>query len=260
MRLRGAGVLSAEPGRGDRSRRRFHPPGTEPLHESEHRGQPVHRPFPPAWEIAFHQQACREEPGQAVAGVPEPGPRRRTRSWTGSRRANGSLVEIAKALSTGAEIIIFDEPTTSLTAGETERLFGTIQDLRRQGKSMIYISHNLGNVLQLADDIVVLRDGRVVDQGPREDFTVDTMISRMVGRDISQIFPSRASAAGRGDRPGGPGPVAAGDRQGYRSDAAQGRGAGALRAHGLGTHGTGPHPLRPGALRAGADSRRRRGL
>ncbi|HSV99588.1 MAG TPA: sugar ABC transporter ATP-binding protein [Sedimentisphaerales bacterium] len=104
------------------------------------------------------------------------------------------LVEIAKALSTGAEIILFDEPTTSLTAGDTERLFRIIQDLRRQGKSIIYISHNLGNVLELADEIVVLRDGRVVDQGPREGFTVDKMISRMVGRDISQIFPSRQSA------------------------------------------------------------------
>jgi ribose transport system ATP-binding protein len=103
------------------------------------------------------------------------------------------LVEIAKALSTGAEIIIFDEPTTSLTAAETERLFGIICDLRRQGKSMIYISHNLGNVLELADDIVVLRDGRVVDRGPRAEFTVEKMISRMVGRDLSQIFPSRGS-------------------------------------------------------------------
>ncbi len=101
------------------------------------------------------------------------------------------LVEIAKALSTGAEIIIFDEPTTSLTAGETERLFGIIGDLRGRGKSMIYISHNLGNVLELSDDIIVLRDGQVVDAGPRQDFTIDRMISRMVGRDISQIFPTR---------------------------------------------------------------------
>jgi ABC-type sugar transport system ATPase subunit len=103
------------------------------------------------------------------------------------------LVEIAKALSTGAELIIFDEPTTSLTTAETERLFGILQDLRRQGKSLIYISHNLGNVLELADEIVVLRDGRVVEAGPKRDFTIDKMISRMVGRDISQIFPTRES-------------------------------------------------------------------
>jgi ribose transport system ATP-binding protein len=103
------------------------------------------------------------------------------------------LVEIAKALSTGGEIIIFDEPTTSLTAAETQRLFDIIQDLRQQGKSMVYISHNLGNVLELADDIVVLRDGRVVDAGPGRDFTIDRMISRMVGRAIDQIFPTRES-------------------------------------------------------------------
>ena len=58
---------------------------------------------------------------------------------------------------------------------------------------MIYISHNLGNVLELADDIVVLRDGRVVDAGPGRDFTIDRMISRMVGRAIDQIFPTRES-------------------------------------------------------------------
>jgi ribose transport system ATP-binding protein len=104
------------------------------------------------------------------------------------------LVEIAKALSTGAEIIIFDEPTTSLTASETQRLFGVIGSLRQQGKSMIYISHNLGNVLELADDIVVLRDGRVVDVGPAQDFTIDRMISRMVGRAIDQIFPTRKTS------------------------------------------------------------------
>lgn len=103
------------------------------------------------------------------------------------------LVEIAKALSTGAEIIIFDEPTTSLTAAETQRLFDIIRDLRQQGKSMIYISHNLGNVLEIAEDVVVLRDGRVVDAGPGQDFTIDRMISRMVGRTIDQVFPTRDS-------------------------------------------------------------------
>ncbi len=103
------------------------------------------------------------------------------------------LVEIAKALRTGAEIIIFDEPTTSLTAAETQRLFDIIRRLREQGKSMIYISHNLGNVLELADDVVVLRDGRVVNTGPGRDFTIDRMISRMVGRAIDQMFPTRES-------------------------------------------------------------------
>jgi len=101
------------------------------------------------------------------------------------------LVEIAKALGSGAQIIIFDEPTTSLTARETERLFSLIENLRAGGKSIIYISHNLGNVLYLADDIVVIRDGEVVDTGAKKDFTIDRMISKMVGRDISRIYPAR---------------------------------------------------------------------
>ena len=99
------------------------------------------------------------------------------------------LVEIARALSTGAEIIIFDEPTTSLTARETKRLFALIERLRAAGKSIIYISHNLGDVLYLADEIVVIRDGIVVGTGPKGQFPINRMISLMVGRDISQIYP-----------------------------------------------------------------------
>lgn len=101
------------------------------------------------------------------------------------------LVEIARALSTDARIIIFDEPTTSLTARETERLFRLVDRLRSEGRSMLYISHALEDVLKLADDVVVLRDGEVVDAGPREQFTVGRMISRMVGREMEQQFPPR---------------------------------------------------------------------
>ena len=76
------------------------------------------------------------------------------------------LVEVAKALQLDAAIIIFDEPTTSLTARETERLFGLIERLRQSGKSMIYISHILGDVMRVADDIAVLRDGELTAFGP----------------------------------------------------------------------------------------------
>ena len=76
------------------------------------------------------------------------------------------LVEVAKALQLDAPIIIFDEPTTSLTARETERLFGLIERLRQSGKSMIYISHILGDVMRVADDIAVLRDGELTAFGP----------------------------------------------------------------------------------------------
>jgi ribose transport system ATP-binding protein len=103
------------------------------------------------------------------------------------------LVEVAKALQLDAAVIIFDEPTTSLTARETERLFGLIERLRRDGKSMIYISHILGDVIRLADDVAVLRDGKLVAAGPRSGFDVDRMIALMVGRAIEQLYPSRTS-------------------------------------------------------------------
>lgn len=103
------------------------------------------------------------------------------------------LVEIAKALSIEARIIIFDEPTTSLTSQETDRLFALIGRLRARGLSLIYISHNLDHVLRLCDDIVVLRDGELVGSGPTTEFNVDRLISLMVGRSITQLFPSRST-------------------------------------------------------------------
>ncbi len=104
------------------------------------------------------------------------------------------LVEVAKALSTDAGIIIFDEPTTSLTARETERLFGLIGRLHDDGKTILYISHILGDVMRLSDAIAVLRDGNLVITGPRDEFTIDRMISSMVGRDIENLFPARTAA------------------------------------------------------------------
>ncbi len=102
------------------------------------------------------------------------------------------MVEIAKALARrAARIFILDEPTTSLTARETGRLFALLEKLRAQGASMIYISHNLGDVLRLCDDIVVLRDGEVVGAGRKSEFTEERMIALMVGRTLDQLFPER---------------------------------------------------------------------
>ncbi len=103
------------------------------------------------------------------------------------------LVEVAKALSMDASIIIFDEPTTSLTARETDRLFSLIGRLHDEGKTILYISHILGDVMRLSDAIAVLRDGSLVAHGPRDEFTVDRMISSMVGRDIENLFPERTA-------------------------------------------------------------------
>jgi ribose transport system ATP-binding protein len=101
------------------------------------------------------------------------------------------LVEIAKALNVEAKIIILDEPTTSLTVRETERLFALLERLRSRGVSMIYISHNLGDALRMCDDIVVLRDGEVVGAGRKGAFTEERMISLMVGRTLDHLFPER---------------------------------------------------------------------
>lgn len=104
------------------------------------------------------------------------------------------LVEIAKALHNEAQLLIFDEPTTSLTARETERLFQTIAALRAEGRTIVYISHILADVQRLADDIAVLRDGQLVDQGPAADFSIARMIRSMIGRDLGGLFPPRSAA------------------------------------------------------------------
>jgi len=101
------------------------------------------------------------------------------------------LVEIAKALHGDPQIIIFDEPTTSLTAKETTRLFDVIAQLKAAGKSIIYISHILGDVQKLADDLAVLRDGKVVSAGMIAEYDINRMIATMVGRDLAHIYPEK---------------------------------------------------------------------
>jgi ribose transport system ATP-binding protein len=106
------------------------------------------------------------------------------------------LVEIAKALALDARLIILDEPTTSLTTRETERLFSIMARLRERGISMIYISHSLGHVLKLCNQIVVLRDGAVAANEPATQWTMDRLVSLMVGREIQQLFPPRTARPG----------------------------------------------------------------
>jgi ABC-type sugar transport system ATPase subunit len=113
-----------------------------------------------------------------------------------SRLSQGErqLVEIAKALSAEARVLIFDEPTTSLTTRETERLFGIIQRLKARGIAIIYISHILGDVMRLCDRIAVLRDGHVVGAAAKSEMSIEQMISLMVGRTLDQMFPLRNTA------------------------------------------------------------------
>lgn len=98
------------------------------------------------------------------------------------------LVEIAKALSTNARILIMDEPTSSLSQHETNSLFKVVKDLKQQGVSVIYISHRLNEVEELADRVVVLRDGENAGELEGGDIHRDKMVPMMVGRDISQFY------------------------------------------------------------------------
>jgi len=106
------------------------------------------------------------------------------------------LVEIAKALSRDARVLIFDEPTTSLTTTERKHLFNIIKKSQQQDRTIIYISHSLEDVLELSDAIAVLRDGCLVSTGPGREYSVDRMISEMVGRRIEQMYPLRSTTVG----------------------------------------------------------------
>jgi len=99
------------------------------------------------------------------------------------------LVEIAKALSINAEVIIMDEPTGALTPQETEKLFEVIRELRKDGKSVVYISHRLQEILAICDDITVLRDGELIEEREVEQIDEDTIIEMMVGRKLSEQYP-----------------------------------------------------------------------
>ena len=106
------------------------------------------------------------------------------------------MVEIAKALSIDARILIMDEPTSSLSTEETERLFEVILDLKSRGVSIIYISHRLGEVKRLADRVVVLRDGENVGELARDEIHRDVVVRLMVGRDVSQFYTRKPHVIG----------------------------------------------------------------
>ena len=102
--------------------------------------------------------------------------------------AQQQMVEIAKALSLNARIIIMDEPSSSLTLSETERLLRLVCELGEQGVSVIYISHRLGEVEHCADRVVVLRDGKNAGQLSQEEVSHDRIVSMMVGREIKSYY------------------------------------------------------------------------
>jgi inositol transport system ATP-binding protein len=110
--------------------------------------------------------------------------------------AEMQMVEIVKAVSYDARVIIMDEPTSAITGREVARLFAIIQGLKAKGIAIIYISHKMDEIFQIADTITVLRDGKYIDTRPARELDHDTLVKLMVGREISQMFPPLNPAKG----------------------------------------------------------------
>ena len=98
-------------------------------------------------------------------------------------------VEIAKAVSHDAKVIIFDEPTSSLSDKEVDFLFKIMNQLRDQGVAMIYISHKMDEIKRIADDVQIMRDGHYIGTWPAKELTIDEIITKMVGRELTEVYP-----------------------------------------------------------------------
>jgi ABC-type sugar transport system ATPase subunit len=103
--------------------------------------------------------------------------------------ADQQLIEIAKAISFNANIIIMDEPTSAITDKEVENLFHIIRSLKEQGKGIIYISHKMDEIFQIADEITVLRDGAYINSWQAKDIDNSILIKNMVGRELNEVYP-----------------------------------------------------------------------
>lgn len=110
--------------------------------------------------------------------------------------AEMQMVEIAKALSNNAKVLIMDEPTSALSEKEAETLFDIIRELRDQGVSIIYISHKMDEIFRVSDSITVFRDGRFIDSRASDDFDQSSLIAMMVGRKLSDFFPENTAEKG----------------------------------------------------------------
>ncbi|MCW6659301.1 ATP-binding cassette domain-containing protein [Aerococcaceae bacterium NML191292] len=106
------------------------------------------------------------------------------------------MVEIAKAVSYDAKVLILDEPTSSLTAQEVRHLFRIINQLKEQGYGIVYISHKMEEILEISDDVTIMRDGRWIATEPASELTMDRIIQLMVGRDLGHLFPPRDNVPG----------------------------------------------------------------
>ncbi len=106
------------------------------------------------------------------------------------------LVEIAKAVSAECKVLILDEPTSSLTAAEVEALFTIVSELREKGVSIVYISHKMDEILRISDEVTIMRDGQYIGTWDAKELTTDLIITKMVGRELSSMYPVRENHPG----------------------------------------------------------------
>src|SRR5690606_24876020 len=111
--------------------------------------------------------------------------------------AQRQLVEIMRALKEGVRVLALDEPTSSLTDEEVDRLFTLVRRLRDEGVAIIYVSHRIKEILELCDRVAVLRDGRLIAVRPASELDNNEIVRLMVGREISDIFQRRRNDTGR---------------------------------------------------------------
>lgn len=105
-------------------------------------------------------------------------------------------VEIAKAVSANCKVLILDEPTSSLTQNEVEALFRIVEDLKAEGVSIVYISHKMDEILRISDEVTIMRDGQYVGTWDAKDLTTDFIITKMVGRELTNLYPTRENVPG----------------------------------------------------------------
>ncbi|WP_455854742.1 ATP-binding cassette domain-containing protein [Ensifer canadensis] len=158
--------------------------------------------------------------------------------------AQMQLVEIAKAFSHEAEVIFMDEPTSAIGEKEAQHLFAAVARLKAEGKGVVYVSHRLSEIFQIADSYTVFRDGGYVGSGLLADIDRPGLIKMIVGRELAKDA-YQDQRPDRRDRPGGFGPDAAGQNRGHLVFGAQGRNLRHLRADGLRPHGNLQLPVRP---------------
>ena len=105
-------------------------------------------------------------------------------------------VEIAKAVSANCKVLILDEPTSALTQNEVEALFRIVEDLKAEGVSIVYISHKMDEILRISDEVTIMRDGQYIGTWPAKELTTDTIITKMVGRELTNLYPKRENTPG----------------------------------------------------------------